>query len=150
MSVCESQVQTLLCHRVLALMQILIEFSKPSIWCNSTRVLRRCWGKRHTVRMCTVEKYAKRSHYMTKLVIVLGNSLPPPGSTAQLRPWLPPQSSSVIRLNFLEASQQFYFYKVGFLAPRPTPTLEVQASVFISPSDRVAQLYPRVPILVAC
>jgi hypothetical protein len=26
-----------------------------------------------------------------------------------------------IRLNFLEASQQFSFYRVGFLAPRPTP-----------------------------
>jgi hypothetical protein len=26
-----------------------------------------------------------------------------------------------IRLNFLEASQQFSFYRVGLLAPRPTP-----------------------------
>jgi hypothetical protein len=29
-----------------------------------------------------------------------------------------------IRLNFLEASQQFSFYRVGLLAPRPTPILE--------------------------
>jgi hypothetical protein len=31
------------------------------------------------------------------------------------------------------------------LAPRPTPTLEDQASVFISPRGRVAQLYPQTP-----
>jgi hypothetical protein len=46
-----------------------------------------------------------------------------------------------IRLNFLEASQQFSFYRAGLLAPRPTPTLEDQASVFISPRGRVAQSY---------
>jgi hypothetical protein len=43
-----------------------------------------------------------------------------------------------IRLNFLEASQQFSFYMVGLLAPRPTPIQEDQASVFISPRGRVA------------
>jgi hypothetical protein len=75
----------------------------------------------------------------------LSLSLSPVGSPAQLRPWPPPQSSSVIRLNFLEASQQFSFYRVGLLAPRPTPTLEDQASVFISPRGRVAQLYPQAP-----
>jgi hypothetical protein len=67
------------------------------------------------------------------------------GSTAQFRPWPPPQSSSVIRLNFLEASQQFSFYRLEFLAPRPTPILEDQASVFISPRGIVAQLYPQAP-----
>jgi hypothetical protein len=74
-------------------------------------------------------------------------TLSPPllGSTAQLRPSPPPQSSSVIRLNFLEASQQFSFYRVGLLAPRPTPTLEDQASIFISPRSRVAQLYSQAP-----
>jgi hypothetical protein len=41
-----------------------------------------------------------------------------------------------IRLNFLEASQQF-FYRVGLLAPRQTPIPEDQASVFISPRGRV-------------
>jgi hypothetical protein len=30
-----------------------------------------------------------------------------------------------IRLNFLEASQQFSIYRVRLLAPRPTPILEV-------------------------
>jgi hypothetical protein len=35
----------------------------------------------------------------------------------------------------LEASQQF-FYRVGLLAPRPTPIPEDQASVFISPRGR--------------
>jgi hypothetical protein len=43
---------------------------------------------------------------------------------------------------FLEASQHFRFYRVELLAPRPTPTMEDQASVFISPRGRVAQLYP--------
>jgi hypothetical protein len=39
-----------------------------------------------------------------------------------------------IRLNFLEVSQKFsFFYRVGLLAPRPTPIPEDQASVFISP-----------------
>jgi hypothetical protein len=38
----------------------------------------------------------------------------------------------------LEASQQFSFYRVGLLAPRPTPIPEDQASVFIFPRGRVA------------
>jgi hypothetical protein len=37
-----------------------------------------------------------------------------------------------IRLNFLEASQNFLFYRVGLLAPRTTPIPQDQASVFIS------------------
>jgi hypothetical protein len=39
----------------------------------------------------------------------------------------------------------FCFYRVGLLAPRPTPTLEDQDSVFIPPRGRVAQLYPQAP-----
>jgi hypothetical protein len=35
------------------------------------------------------------------------------------------------------------FYGVVLLAPRPTPNLEDQVSVFMTPGDRVAQLYPR-------
>jgi hypothetical protein len=35
------------------------------------------------------------------------------------------------------------FYGVGLLAPRPTPNLEDQVSVFMTPGGRVAQLYPR-------
>jgi hypothetical protein len=35
------------------------------------------------------------------------------------------------------------FYGVGLLALRPTPNLEDQFSIFMSPGDRVAQLYPR-------
>jgi hypothetical protein len=39
----------------------------------------------------------------------------------------------------LEASQQFSFYRLGLLAPRPTPIPEDQASVlFISPRGRMA------------
>jgi hypothetical protein len=48
-----------------------------------------------------------------------------------------------IRLNFLEASQQFSFYRVGLLAPRPTPIPEGQASVSISPRGRVATHFSR-------
>jgi hypothetical protein len=51
----------------------------------------------------------------------------------------------LIWLNFLEPSQPFSFYRVGLLAPRPTPTLEDKASVFISPRGRVAQLYSQAP-----
>jgi hypothetical protein len=54
-------------------------------------------------------------------------------------PWPPPQN----RLNFLEASQQFSFYRVGLLAPRPTPIPEGQVSVFISPRGRVATHFSR-------
>jgi hypothetical protein len=48
-----------------------------------------------------------------------------------------------IRLNFLEASQQISFYRVGLLAPRPIPIPEDQASVFISPKGRVATHFSR-------
>jgi hypothetical protein len=43
----------------------------------------------------------------------------------------------------LEASQQFFFYRVGLLAPRPTPIPEDHASVFISPRGRVATHFSR-------
>jgi hypothetical protein len=43
----------------------------------------------------------------------------------------------------LEASQPFSFYRVGLIAPRPTPILEDQASVFISPRGRVATHFSR-------
>jgi hypothetical protein len=33
------------------------------------------------------------------------------------------------------------FYRAGLLAQRPTPNLEDQVSVFMTPGDRVAQLY---------
>jgi hypothetical protein len=42
----------------------------------------------------------------------------------------------------LETSQQF-FYRVGLLAPRPTPIPEDQSSVFISPRGRVATHFSR-------
>jgi hypothetical protein len=48
-----------------------------------------------------------------------------------------------IRLNFLGASQHFLFYRVGLLAPRPTPIPGDQASVFISPRARVATHFSR-------
>jgi hypothetical protein len=35
------------------------------------------------------------------------------------------------------------FYGVGLLAPRPTPNLEDQVSIFMTPGDRVTQLHPR-------
>jgi hypothetical protein len=37
------------------------------------------------------------------------------------------------------------FSGVGSSAPRPTPNLEDQVSIFISPGDWVAQLYPHAP-----
>jgi hypothetical protein len=43
----------------------------------------------------------------------------------------------------LEASQQFSFLQGRLLAPRPTPILEDQASVFISPRGRVAIHFSR-------
>jgi hypothetical protein len=35
------------------------------------------------------------------------------------------------------------FYRVGLLVQCPTPNLEDQAFVFMTPGDRVAQLYPQ-------
>jgi hypothetical protein len=52
--------------------------------------------------------------------------------TAHIGPWPP-------LLRFRDSS---FFYGVGLLAPRPTPNLEDQVSVFMTPGDRVAQLYP--------
>jgi hypothetical protein len=43
----------------------------------------------------------------------------------------------------LEASQQFSFYRVGLLDPRPAPIPEDEASVFISPRCRVATHFSR-------
>jgi hypothetical protein len=48
-----------------------------------------------------------------------------------------------IRLNFLEASQQFSFLPGRVLAPRPTPIPKDQASVFISPRGGVATHFSR-------
>jgi hypothetical protein len=48
-----------------------------------------------------------------------------------------------IRLNFLEASQHFLFYRIGLLVPRPTPIPGDQASVFISSRGRVATHFIR-------
>jgi hypothetical protein len=35
------------------------------------------------------------------------------------------------------------FYRAGLLVQRPTPNLEDQVSVCVTPGDRVAQLYPQ-------
>jgi hypothetical protein len=48
-----------------------------------------------------------------------------------------------IWLNFLRLLNNFLFYRVGLLAPRPTPIPEVQTSVFISPRGRVATHFSR-------
>jgi hypothetical protein len=40
-------------------------------------------------------------------------------------------------------SWQQDFYGVGLSTPRPTPNLEDQASVFVTPGDTVTQLYPQ-------
>jgi hypothetical protein len=71
-----------------------------------------------------------------KHVFLVSLSLSLLGFTAQFRPWPPP-------FYFLEASQQFSFLQGRVVSP--TPTLEDQASVFISPRGRVAQLYPEAP-----
>jgi hypothetical protein len=46
-----------------------------------------------------------------------------------------------IRLNFLEASQQFSFYRVVLLAPRSIPIPEDQASVFNIPQSQGGYLF---------
>jgi hypothetical protein len=38
-----------------------------------------------------------------------------------------------------------FFYRASSSALRPTPNLEDRVSVFMSPSDKVAQLYPQAP-----
>jgi hypothetical protein len=43
------------------------------------------------------------------------------------------------------------FYRAGLLVQHPNPNLEGQISVFMTPGDRVAKIYPKhwIPILVA-
>jgi hypothetical protein len=53
------------------------------------------------------------------------------------------QPTSGLGLLYSWGSVTAVFYGVGLLAPRPTPNLEDQVSVFMTPGDRVAQLYPR-------
>jgi hypothetical protein len=53
------------------------------------------------------------------------------------------QPISGIGLLYSWGSVTAVFYGVGLLAPRPTPNLEDQVSVFMTPGDRAAQLYPR-------
>jgi hypothetical protein len=48
-----------------------------------------------------------------------------------------------IRLNFLEASQQFSFLQGTVVSPTPNPISHDQASVFISPRSRVATHFSR-------
>jgi hypothetical protein len=47
-------------------------------------------------------------------------------------------------------STTIIFYRARSSALRPTPNLEGQISVFMSPKDRVAQLYPRARCEAAC
>jgi hypothetical protein len=49
-------------------------------------------------------------------------------------------------LFFSRLLNNFLFYRVGLLAPSPTPNLKDQTSVFISPRGRVAQFYPQAPV----
>jgi hypothetical protein len=48
-----------------------------------------------------------------------------------------------IRLNFLEASQQFSFLQGRVVSPTPNPHPGDQGSVFISPRGRVATHFSR-------
>jgi hypothetical protein len=55
------------------------------------------------------------------------------GSTAKIGPWPP----------LLGFHNNNFFYRSGLLVQRPTPNLEDQSSVFMTPGDRVARLYPQ-------
>jgi hypothetical protein len=74
-------------------------------------------------------------NYLGKIIVFVYSSSSFLGSIAHLRPWPPPQNPAEFLGGF---STIFFFYRVGLLAPRPTPIPEDQASVFISPRGRVA------------
>jgi hypothetical protein len=74
-----------------------------------------------------------RDHLLAFLLLLLLLSLAP-------QPSLGPGLLHKIRLNFLEASQQFSFSQGRVVSPTPNPIPEDQASVFISPRGRVALL----------
>jgi hypothetical protein len=62
------------------------------------------------------------------------------GSTAQLKPWPPPQNPT----EFLGGFSTIFFYSVGLLAPSPTPIPEDQVSVlFISLKGMVVSHFSR-------
>jgi hypothetical protein len=119
----------------------------------SVNITRNCYVL-PVILMCVVELVTKRTKLANGVsknefcffgTIKINNatlslSPPPLGSTVQLRPWSPPQNPAEFLGGF---STIFFFYRVGLLAPRPTPILEDQAPVFISPRGRVSQLYPR-------
>jgi hypothetical protein len=67
------------------------------------------------------------------LICVWSSSSSSYGSTAQIGPW---PTLLVFRNNNP-------FTGTGLLVQRPTPNLEDQVSVFMTPGDRVAQLYPQ-------
>jgi hypothetical protein len=48
-------------------------------------------------------------------------------------------------LHFSRFRNSNTFYRARSSTSRPTPSLEVQVSVFMSPSDRVTQWYPQAP-----
>jgi hypothetical protein len=62
------------------------------------------------------------------------------GSTAQISPWPSLQNPAEFLGGF---STIFFFYRVGLLAPRPTPIPEDQATMYIifSPSVTWKQLF---------
>jgi hypothetical protein len=62
------------------------------------------------------------------IIIIIMN-----GSSAQFRP-----SPPLTRFR-----NKNLFYGTGLLVQRPTPNLEDQVSVFMTPGDRVTQLYPQ-------
>jgi hypothetical protein len=63
-----------------------------------------------------------------------------------LGPSLEDSARFTIRFSLLWISEQhFFFYRARLSALRPTPNMEDQVSVFMSSSDRLAQLYPQAP-----
>jgi hypothetical protein len=66
--------------------------------------------------------------------------------TALFEPY--PSLGDYVRLHLVFTSLDFstiFFYRARSSALRPTPNLDCQVSVFMSPSDRMAQLYPQAP-----
>jgi hypothetical protein len=106
-------------------------------------VLRRTSGPNREEVAHTGEDRLMRSFVIctlsSNILLLLSFFLSFLGSTAQLRPWPPPQNPA----EFLGGFSTIFFVHGRVVIPTPNPIPEDQTSVFISPRGRVATHFTR-------
>jgi hypothetical protein len=97
------------------------------------------WKIPHTVPLVTMNRNC--IHCTVSLVIIGKQSFLNHGLLQKILPHLFIAHPVFTSLD----SQQYFFYRISSSALRPTPNLEEQVSVFMSPSDKMVWLYPQAP-----